>query len=86
MLPCFLVNVFTGIFLKSPQLVVAGENRSFVYEMDWKVAVFFAMAGLMMLKMLFNIFQICRENRTMRKQFEPVVPEYCHTFYGESAD
>ena len=82
MLPCFLVNVFTGIFLKSPQLVVAGENRSFVYEMDWKVAVFFAMAGLMMLKMLFNIFQICRENRTMRKQFEPVVLSIVILFMG----
>lgn len=82
MLPCFLLNVFTGIFLKSPRLVTVGGAHTFVYEMDWKVAVFFAMAGLMMLKMLFNIFQSCRENRNLRKQFEPVVLSIVILFMG----
>ena len=82
MLLCFAVNIPSGIFLKFPRLVEKDGVTSFVYDMDWKVSVFFVVAAVMLLHIFIGIVKACRANRNMRKQFEPIVLGMIMLFLG----
>ena len=73
MMGCFLINIPNGIILKYPELVEVNGERSFVYDMDLKVAVFFLVAAVLIIHMFANVVKVCKGNPNMRRQYEPLV-------------
>lgn len=73
MMACFILNIPSGIFLKYPEVVMINEERSFVYNVDLKVAVFFLVASVLIIHMFANVVKVCKGNPNMRRQYEPLV-------------
>ena len=73
MMGCFIANIPSGVFLKWPTLIEINGSRSFVYDMDLKVAVFFLVAAALIVRMFANVIKVCKGNSGMRRQYEPLV-------------
>lgn len=82
MLVCFLINIPSGIFLKYPALIEADGKRSFVYAMDFKVTVFFLVAGVLIIHTFSNVLKVCRKNPRIKRQYEPLVIGVVLLFLG----
>lgn len=82
MLLCFLVNIPGGILLKDPKLVVKDGIRSFVYDVNLNVGVFFLVAAVLLIHMFRIVFKICRKNPNMRRQYEPIIAGIVALFIG----
>ncbi len=82
MLPCFVINIFTGLFLKYPRLVEQDGTMAFVYDMDAWVCVFFVLAALLLFQMLRMLIKICKGNPGMRRQYDPILLGILALFVG----
>ena len=81
----FAVNVPHGFLLAPPELVKTGEKLSFVYRTNWHVILLFAAGGLTVIHVLSVLLHFCRKNRTMGKQFQPIILGICFLFAGQIA-
>lgn len=81
----FAVNVPHGFLLAPPELVKTGEKLSFVYRTNWHVILLFAVGGLTVIHVLSVLLHFCRKNRTMGKQFQPILLGICFLFAGQIA-
>ena len=81
----FAVNVPHGFLLAPPELVKTGEKLSFVYRTNWHVILLFAAGGLTVIHVLSVLLHFCRKNRTMGKQFQPILLGICFLFAGQIA-
>ena len=82
MLLCFAINIPGGILLKSPEVVERAGIRSFVYVLNLNVAIFFFVAAVLLIHMFRMLFQMCRNNPNMKKQYEPIIAGIIVLFVG----
>ena len=82
MLLCFLINIPGGILLKSPVVVEKDGIRSFVYDVDISVGVFFFVAAVLLIHMFRILFKMCRKNPNMKRQYEPIIAGIIALFVG----
>ena len=82
MLLCFLINIPRGILLKSPEVVKRDDIRSFVYDLNLNVGIFFLVAAVLLLHMFRVLFRLCRKNPNMKRQYEPIIAGIVMLFVG----
>ena len=82
MLLCFFVNIPRGILLKSPEVVETDGIRSFVYDLNLNVGIFFLVAAVLLLHMFRVLFRLCRKNPNMKRQYEPIIAGIVTLFVG----
>ncbi len=82
MLLCFLINIPSGILLKSPVVVEKDGIRSFVYDVNLNIGVFFLLAAVLLFHMFRILFNICRKNAYMKKQYQPIIAGIITLFVG----
>lgn len=85
MMACFLVNWKYGWLLAPPALVKHGGDITFVYDMDLKAAGFFLVAAALLAHMFRNLVKVCRSNKNMRRQYEPLIVGIVLLFAGNLA-
>ena len=81
----FALNVPHGLFLAPPQLLQENGRTAFVYRTNWHVALLFVAGGLTVVHILSVLLRFCRKNRTMGKQFQPIIIGICFLFAGQLA-
>lgn len=79
---CFLINIPGGILLKSPELVEKNGVRSFVYDINLNVCVFFFAAAALLIHMFWILYRLCRKNLNMKRQYEPIIAGILVLFVG----
>ena len=79
---CFLINIPGGILLKSPEVVEKNGIRSFVYDINLNVGVFFFVAAALLLHMFRILYRTCRKNLNMKRQYEPIIAGIVTLFVG----
>lgn len=84
MLICFWVNAQFGVFLESPKMIEKRGVQTFVYEINPSIIVFFIPAGLFLIHLFVILVRICKENPTMKVQYEPVMMGVLALFFGNA--
>lgn len=84
MLICFWVNVQFGVFLEAPKMIEKRGVQTFVYEITPSIIVFFIPAGLFLIHLFVILVRICKENPTMKVQYEPVMMGVLALFLGNA--
>ena len=84
MLICFWVNAQFGAFLEAPEMVEKRGVQSFVYEIKPSIIVFFIPAGFFLIHFFVILVRICKENPTMKVQYEPVMMGVLALFLGNA--
>ena len=79
---CFLINIPGGILLKSPELVEKNGARSFVYDINLNVCVFFFFAAALLIHMFWILYRLCKKNPNMKRQYEPIIAGILVLFVG----
>lgn len=82
---CFVINLPHGILLKYPELVERNGTQYFEYDVKPAVAVFFVVAGVMLLHVFFNVIRMCKKSAGMRKQYELLMAGILLLFLGNLA-
>ena len=85
MLVCFLINIPGGLFLKYPEVIEKNGQYRFVYDIKISISVFFILAGIILLRMFFNAVKVCKNNKQMQRQYEPVILGVLILFLGNMA-
>ena len=84
MLICFWVNAQFGAFLEAPEMVEKRGVQSFVYEIKPSIIAFFIPAGFFLIHLFVILVRICKENPTMKVQYEPVMMGVLALFLGNA--
>ena len=84
MLICFWLNVQFGVFLESPNMVEKNGVATFVYEIKPAIIVFFIPAAIFLLHIFTVLVRICKNNPTMKVQYEPVMLGVLALFLGNA--
>ena len=84
MLICFWVNAQFGAFLEAPEMVEKRGVQSFVYEIKPSIIAFFIPAGFFLIHLFVILVRICKENPTMKVQYEPVMMGVLVLFLGNA--
>ena len=84
MLICFWVNAQFGVFLESPKMIEKRGVQTFVYEINPSIIVFFIPAGFFLIHLFVILVRICKENPTMKVQYEPVMMGVLALFFGNA--
>ena len=84
MLICFWVNAQFGAFLEAPEVVEKRGVQSFVYEIKPSIIAFFIPAGFFLIHLFVILVRICKENPTMKVQYEPVMMGVLALFLGNA--
>ena len=84
MLICFWVNAQFGAFLEAPEMVEKRGVQSFVYEIKPSIIAFFIPAGFFLIHLFVILVRICKENPTMKVQYEPVMMGVLALFFGNA--
>jgi len=69
----FIINVFTGVFIPLPEVLVEGETVSFLYHYQWPIYLLFGFIVLTLMQMAALIWRHCRGNRIATQQLIPVM-------------
>lgn len=81
----FVFNVPGGFFLAPPELLDHNGTVSFVYHMNWHTILLFLAGGFTVIHVLSVLLYFSRKNRTMGKQFQPIVVGIFFLFAGQLA-
>ncbi len=84
MLICFWVNAQFGVFLESPNMVEKNGAVAFVYEIKPSIIVFFIPSAIFLIHLFKVIVRICKNNPTMKVQYEPVMLGVLALFLGNA--
>lgn len=81
-----VVNIKTGAFLKAPEQVVhAGGEIAFVYDITWGVGVLVALLTLILIHTFCILYRMFRKDELKRRSFQPVVYGLVVLFVGHVA-
>ena len=69
----FVINVFTGVFIPLPEVLVEGETVSFLYHYKWPIYLLFGFIVITLVQMAALIWRHCRGNRIATQQLIPVL-------------
>ena len=79
----YILNLFTGIFLPPPSVVEgAAGSVQFVYDFSWTIIIPFAVAGYLMVTMIYYIYRGCKGNMVLKKQLMPILAGIVILFTG----
>ena len=84
MLTCFWLNAQFGVFLEAPKMVEKNGAAAFVYEIKPAIIVFFIPSAIFLIHLLTVIVRICKNNPTMKVQYEPVMLGVLALFLGNA--
>lgn len=81
-----VVNITTGVFLQSPELVTApNEETAFLYHTTWPVVFFFIFCTAIIAHMFLLLFRYFKDHEVARRQFAPVMVGIGFMFLGHIA-
>lgn len=84
MLTCFWLNAQFGVFLEAPKMVEKNGAAAFVYEIKPAIIVFFIPSAIFLIHLFTVIVRICKNNPTMKVQYEPVMLGVLALFLGNA--
>ena len=84
MLTCFWLNAQFGVFLEAPKMVEKNGAAAFVYEIKPAIIVFFIPSAIFLIHLFTVIVRICKNNPTMKVQYEPVMLGILALFLGNA--
>lgn len=79
---CFAINIPGGILLKYPELIRKNGSSSFVYDVNWHVAVFFVVVAVLLVHLCYMVVRICKRNPNMKRQYGPIMLGILVLFMG----
>ena len=85
MLICFWVNAQFGVFLESPKMIEKRGLQTFVYEITPSIiCIFHSGQDFFCIHLFVILVRICKENPTMKVQYEPVMMGVLALFFGNA--
>lgn len=77
------INIFTGFFLKAPNVITSTNGETtFVYHITWAVVILFAICTAIIVNMLYILFKYSETNAMAKKQFMPIIIGIAILFAG----
>jgi diguanylate cyclase (GGDEF)-like protein/putative nucleotidyltransferase with HDIG domain len=78
-----IINIMTGFFLKAPRPVLTVTGKpAFLYDYSWPVVLLFLICATALIQMFYILLKFSRQNRQVRKQFNPIITGILLMFAG----
>ena len=69
----FVVNLFTGFFIPTPEVIKTGGEVQFVYNYGWPIYIIFVLVVVILIQLLFLVYRYCKGNRRILQQLLPMM-------------
>jgi len=70
---CYVVNLFTGIFIPTPEVIINNTGYHFIYSYSWLIIILFIPAVIMFMQVGFLIYRYCKSNIIIFRQLRPIL-------------